>query len=98
MIDDGRDAIVGRDMDKIRMELFALGEMNRNDAIVECGFFQKQRDFIAIRGRPVVQIQHSETPGNVCANALAGQFRLSAYVWYAARISRNYGSIDYIVE
>jgi hypothetical protein len=55
-VDDGRDAVVGRDRQKVRFELRALGDVHRNDIVGQPAFFQHDGNLPAVRRRPEVEI------------------------------------------
>src|SRR5471032_2515459 len=58
VVDDGGDAVVRRDAQELRLELFALADMDRRDVIVEARLFKEQGDFVAVGRGPVVQVDH----------------------------------------
>jgi hypothetical protein len=54
MIHDGGNAIVRRDREKIRRELFTRSDIHWLDVVGQTGFFQKNCDLMAVRRGPVV--------------------------------------------
>ena len=58
MIHDRRYAVVRRNREKLRRKLIAFTDIDRLDLIGETGLFQKDRDLVAVRRGPVVQIDH----------------------------------------
>ncbi|CFM29709.1 Uncharacterised protein [Bordetella pertussis] len=58
LIDDGRDAVVGRDGQEFRLELLALADVDGVYAVRQAGLFEKERDLVAVGSRPVVEIDH----------------------------------------
>src|SRR3546814_18565170 len=55
---DLRHAVVGREFQEVGLELLALGDIDRLDRVGDAGFLEKQRDLVAVRGRPVIEIDH----------------------------------------
>ncbi|MPM89698.1 hypothetical protein SDC9_136810 [bioreactor metagenome] len=60
LIDDGRDAVVGRDFQKVRSKLLAPADVDRMDLVGQPGLLQEHRDLVAVGGGPVVQVDHPE--------------------------------------
>ena len=58
VIDDRRHLVVGRNAQVVRLELRALADVHRHDAVIEAGFLEEQRDFVPIRRRPVMEVDH----------------------------------------
>jgi hypothetical protein len=58
LVDDGRDAVVGRDPEEVGGELFTLADVDRQDAVFDAGLFQKHRELVAVGGGPVVKVDH----------------------------------------
>jgi hypothetical protein len=57
-VDDRRDAVVGGNAQEVRLELLALADVHRNDAVGDAGLFQKDRDLVAVGRRPIIEIDH----------------------------------------
>ena len=57
-IDDGRNAIVRRNREEFRPELLALAYIDRQDPVRQPRLFEENRDLMAVRGRPIVKIDH----------------------------------------
>jgi hypothetical protein len=58
MVDDRRDAVVGGDFQEIRLELLALADVDRMYLVGQAGLFEEQRDFMAVGGGLVIQVDH----------------------------------------
>ncbi|MNI83659.1 hypothetical protein D3C73_1404910 [compost metagenome] len=74
-VDDGGDAVVGRDGQKFGFELIAAADVHRMDLVGQAGFFKEQRDLVAVGGGPVVEIDHGVRPGNQGAAGRAGGWK-----------------------
>ena len=66
MIEDRRDAVVRRDRQKIRLELLAFADIDRNDVIFQSGFLEENRDFMAVRRGPIIDVDHDEPMRRCC--------------------------------
>ncbi|MNR16710.1 hypothetical protein D3C85_1333290 [compost metagenome] len=60
VVDNGGDAIVRRDLQEVRLELFVLADIDRVDAIGQSGLLEEQADLVAVGRGPVVQVDHRE--------------------------------------
>jgi hypothetical protein len=60
MIDDRRDAVVGRDGQKVCLELLAFADVDRNDLVFQSRFLEENRDLVAIRRSPVKHVNHDK--------------------------------------
>ncbi len=58
LIDDRGDAVVRRDLEEFRLELLAGADADREQLVRNSRFLQEHRDFVAVRRRPVVEIDH----------------------------------------
>jgi hypothetical protein len=58
MVDDGGNAVVRRHRQKLGLELFALADIDRNDFVIQPGFLEKNRDFVAVRRGPIMYVDH----------------------------------------
>ena len=58
VVDDGGDAVVGRDGEEVGPELLAFADVDGDDVVGESGFFQEDGDFVAVGGGPVVEVNH----------------------------------------
>jgi len=47
-----------RDRQKLRLELVALADVDRENLVFQPGLFQKHRDLVAVRRGPVMEIDH----------------------------------------
>jgi hypothetical protein len=74
VIDDGRNAVVGRDREKLGPELLSLADVHGDDAVRQRGLLEEHGDFVSVRSRPVVQIDHEPilTHGFQLSRALLG--------------------------
>jgi hypothetical protein len=63
VVDDGRHLVVGRDGQEFRLELVARADVDRVDAVLQAGFLQQQGHFVAVRGGPVIQVDHGGGSG-----------------------------------
>jgi len=57
-IDDRRHSVVRRDGEKVGLELIAGADVDRVDRVVQSRFLQEHRDLVAVRRRPVVEVDH----------------------------------------
>src|SRR5579862_6515266 len=64
-IDDRRHAIVGRDLEEIGLELLALLNIDGVDLVRDAGFFAKNGDLVAVRRRPIIEIDHGIPPPGI---------------------------------
>ena len=62
VIDHRRNAVVRRDREELRLELIALADIDRENLVLQPGLFQKDRDLVAVRRGPVIQIDHRRVP------------------------------------
>jgi hypothetical protein len=62
VVHDRRDAVVRRDLEKLRRELLAFADVDRLDGLRETGLFEEDGDFMAVRRGPVVEIDHASLP------------------------------------
>src|SRR5215204_6436913 len=62
MIDHRGNAVVGRDRQKLRLELFALADVDRKDLVGKPGLFEEHRDLVAVRRSPVMKVDHRTIP------------------------------------
>src|SRR6185503_11006470 len=53
MIEDRRDAVVGRHLEKMRLELFSLPDIDRKNLVWRAGLFEKNRDLVAVWRGPI---------------------------------------------
>jgi hypothetical protein len=58
VIDHGRNAVVGRDLEELRLELIALGDVDREYLVFQPGLLEKHRDLVAVRRGPVMKVDH----------------------------------------
>ncbi len=58
VIDDGGDAVIGRDFQELAIELFAFSDVDRNDFILKPRLFEEDRDLMAVGGGPVIDVDH----------------------------------------
>ena len=56
IIDDRQHAIVGRDCQEVRLELIALGNIDRDHRVRKCALLEHDRDLPAVRSGPVIEI------------------------------------------
>src|SRR5262249_20613332 len=59
LIDDGGHAVVGGNLQEIRLELIAGADIDGNQSIGEVGFLQKHGDLVAVRRRPIIEVDHA---------------------------------------
>ena len=57
-IDDRGHAVVGRDREERVAELIALPDPARHDPVRQTGLLEQDRDLLAVRRGPVVQVDH----------------------------------------
>ena len=84
-IDDRRHAVVGRDRQKLRLELIALGDVDRDHGVGQPALLEHDRDLPAVRRRPVIEVDR-RLP---LAGCLLDRLRRAwlAAVWRPARRS-----------
>ena len=73
MIDHRRNPVVRRDRQKLRLELFALADLHRENLVLQPGLFEKHRDLVAVRRGPVIKVDHGGVPrteGNFWASLI----------------------------
>ncbi len=58
MIDDGGHALVRRELEEVRLELIASRYADRLDFVGQPGFFEENCNFVAIRGWPIMKLDH----------------------------------------
>src|ERR1043166_976013 len=58
LVDDGRDAVVGADLEKVGLELLVLADVDRMRGIRQAHLFQHDGSLAAVRRRPGVEIDH----------------------------------------
>src|SRR5262249_19194240 len=58
VIDDRRHAVVRRKGPELRPELLALADIHRYDPVRQPGLLEKDRDLVAVRRRPIIEIDH----------------------------------------
>ena len=58
MVDDRRHAIVWRKGQEFRLELITGTDIDRENLVIQPGFFKEQRDLVAVRGGPVIKVNH----------------------------------------
>jgi hypothetical protein len=57
-IDDRGHPVVRADLQERGVELVALADIDRNDAVREPGLLQHDMDLVAVRRRPGVKLDH----------------------------------------
>jgi hypothetical protein len=57
-VDNGRDAVVGGNAQEVRLELFALADVDGQDAVGQATLFKEEGDLVAVGGGPVIEIDH----------------------------------------
>ena len=62
VIDDGRDLVVGADLQEIGGELLVIADIDRMRRVGQSELFQQNRDLAAIGGRPRVEVDHRQYP------------------------------------
>src|SRR5262249_17191199 len=58
VIDDRRNAVVGRDFQELRLELVTGTDVDGEDAVGEAGLLEEYRDLVAVGRRPIMEIDH----------------------------------------
>jgi hypothetical protein len=58
VVDQHRHAVVGVDLQKLRLELVAAADVARYEIVIETQFLEQDRDFLAVWGRPKMEIEH----------------------------------------
>ena len=57
-VDDGRDAVVGADLEEFRLELLVLADVDRVHGVGQAEFFKGDGNLAAVGGSPGVEIDH----------------------------------------
>ena len=47
-----------RDLQELRLELVALADVDRENPVTEPGLLEKDRDLVAVRRGPVMEVEH----------------------------------------
>ncbi len=63
MIDERGNAVVRRDREEPGRELLAAGDVHRLQRVREAGLLQVHRELVAVRRRPVVEVEHADSRG-----------------------------------
>ncbi|MNT17947.1 hypothetical protein D3C72_1531280 [compost metagenome] len=58
LVDDGGNAVIRRDGEKLGLELLALADMHGNKVVGDARFFQEHRHFVPVGRGPVIQVDH----------------------------------------
>src|SRR5262249_52677902 len=77
VVDQRRNAVVGRDRQELRLELLALADVDRNDLVLESGLLEEHRDLVAFRRGPIVQLDHGQGSSYCHARACPAHPRLA---------------------
>jgi hypothetical protein len=64
VVDDGWDAVVRRHRQELRLELLTLADIDRDELVRQSGFFEENRDFVAVRRGPVMYVDHDKPLGD----------------------------------
>ena len=64
VVNNRGNSIVRRDFQKRRIELLALVNVHGLDRVRQPGLLEEDRQLVAIRRRPVVEVDHQNVPGN----------------------------------
>src|SRR5882724_5915889 len=91
VVDDGGDAVVRCDSQKVGLELIALADVHREDAVRQPGLFKIEGDLVAVGRGPVVQIDHG-FGGGFCGPTEYKRARFAAGLGNAA--AALVGSVD----
>src|SRR5437660_5028509 len=91
MVDHRRHAVVRVHLQKFGRELIAALDVAGDDLVLKPAFFQQDGDFLAVGGRPVMQIEHRKTPAllrasdSPCATLAQHKWRCLASGWARRR-------------
>ncbi len=77
-IDDRRNAVVGGDLQELRLELLALGDVDLVHAVGQPALFQHDGNLAAVGRAPRVKFDHLQALPFHCRKILAGQAQLSS--------------------
>src|SRR5690606_14199957 len=72
LVHQGRDAVVGRDLQEGGLELLALSDVDPVQAIGQAQLLQKKGDLVAVGGGPVIQDKHENLSKGHLENRRAG--------------------------
>jgi hypothetical protein len=66
VVDERGHLVVRRDREVFRLELLALADVHRHDAMGQVHLGERDGDLVAVRRRPEVQIEHGYFPVTGC--------------------------------
>src|SRR5271170_1578603 len=58
VVDNSWNAVIRGNRQEFWFELITLADVDRDDPVGQCALFQKHRDLVSVRGRPVMKIDH----------------------------------------
>src|SRR5262249_61157080 len=61
VIDDGGHAVVGTDLEELRLELIARADVDRHELVGQRALLEHDGDLPAVGGRPVVEVDHRKS-------------------------------------
>jgi hypothetical protein len=61
-IDQRGDAVVRGDGEEFRLELLALADVHRHEVVGQPGLLEEDRDLVAVRRGPIVEVDHWPGP------------------------------------
>ena len=62
VIDQRRHAVVGIELQELRLELVAAPDIAGDKVVIEAQLLEQDRDLLAVRCRPVVKLEHDGLP------------------------------------
>src|SRR5262249_3390427 len=62
VVNDGGNAVVGRELKERALKLFSLANVHGEDFIRQSGLFEKDRHLVAVGRRPVMHVDHVTVP------------------------------------
>jgi hypothetical protein len=66
MVDDSRHSVIGRKRQELGIELIARADVDRLNRVVEAHFLEKEGDLVAVRRRPVTEVNHRAIRNQRC--------------------------------
>ena len=87
MIDHRRDAVVRCDRQKLRLELIALADVDRENPVRQPGLLEEHRYLVAVRRGPVMEVDHGTI---LLVMEFRRKMRLHEFERIAAQVNGTY--------
>jgi hypothetical protein len=66
VVDNGGHAIIRRERQELGIELIASADVDRLDRVIDTRLLEKESDLVAVRRRPVIEVDHREIRRLTC--------------------------------